>query len=224
MQEPVYAPGSAEHLLRATVHAVTNRMAVTGGLYTSAMLRDVYESLGCPYKSSTKTLVTPPDRGYDPYVLSVCYREILAAILPSPYRCGEDVKMLLAGILRYGLWDDFLDHEDSARDLAVAVILYSETYSDNNAIDVAILGELCMALNQWLKPSTPCMGVLGVLPVARHMFGAVWWPLMELTTNVHERLVGDIVLRERPPFLPGLCRAQDAIRSATLPDNLGPSI
>lgn len=74
---------------------------------------------------------------------------------------------------------------------------------------------VCKLLNEWLRPAVNWNHLPEVNIMAMHFFGEVWCALRDPDPA---EFSGDIVSRERPPFIPGLCLQQKPSFEAVLPE------
>lgn len=179
--------------------------------------------LGCPYSRYDEYCFDlPPSDVSDGDLKDIetgIFR-ILDCILPYGGGHCDNIPFLLMGIRRHQLhpWKD--GSVDQTYAMAVAILTYADAFWSQAKADVAASEPVCNMLNNWLKPATPWEKLPGDAEIAELLFGAAWILLADNENFV----LADIVRRERPAFLPGLCPAQLQPGSATLPADLGMAI
>lgn len=154
--------------------------------------------------------------------------EILGRWAVAGDRSIVQTTCILAGIVRQNRYASYFDTEEKTYVLASTVLNYLEEYSDDNETDALIKDEICAMLSAWLKPAIPWKVIPSARTAAIAMFGSGWCSLFASSWTPHsvgalkacENYLGFLIYQERPPFLPGLCPAQQDQMSAPLP-NLG---
>lgn len=185
--------------------------------------------LGCPYLAEYGAIQWPDLRPHHAVVARECVVELLAAFVGARKEMQEsasDAASVLAGLIAHQWWESCLDSLPGAYTLAAAVLNYVELYGPSVELDRATSPVVCEMLNAWLKPSKPWSELPLAGVIAEHMFGELWSSLAlpdscfdSDADYVETRILASlIVLRDRPPFLHGLCRARDAAFGVNLPD------
>lgn len=135
---------------------------------------------------------------------------------------------LLAGLGLHDCWQQCLQDEASARNLAVQLLQYIEGFSKTDLIYETADPHVAKILSAWL--GLPAAAVTpGPVTVCQSLFGDAWCSFylpdgaIDAPGEGWKMLakIADIEDRERPPFLPGLCPSQDGILSVPLPEDLG---
>jgi hypothetical protein len=176
--------------------------------------RSLMHLLGLPFQRGTihspsieYQLATPaPVTGHDALIGAT----LLKLFSITTTQLGEviaDTSSLMAGLDIYQCWEQFLDNEDSAYDLAAIALAVLEDHCPKLGLDAHIAPGLCRTLNAWLKPETPWTTPPSALEAARYMFGDPWCTLRapdrsHRFMNVEfDNYLGFIALSERPPFV-----------------------
>jgi hypothetical protein len=194
------------------------------------------KALRCPYPTAFGALwfddsvVSDADRAD----LEVCLPRVLRAIAGSR-RNLDTHSAVLVGISQYASWSVFPSSEDDAYALAIATLFYVDDYGHGGMttgkMDEFSRPYVCALLNTWLRPARAWPDLPGVVTLLRHMFGDAWCDL-SLSSRVrdvvggHRGVAGNdapdrLVDRQRPPFLPGLCRGHDEVIGMDLPAGIG---
>jgi hypothetical protein len=128
-----------------------------------------------------------------------------------------NIASLLWGVDKHKLLDAFTVSEDTSYDLAIAILRFTG-FRSNHPLDEFVAPNVLSLLNTWAKPSVAWLTAPKHDVIARALFGTAWWDLAERPSWLNGGFTANIVERERPPFLPGLCPAQDAL-SVPLPES-----
>jgi hypothetical protein len=140
-----------------------------------------------------------------------------------------DLGQLLCAMERAQCWRAIIGTEDQAYLLAAGLISYVEDYVESYEMDDLTAPHICGILNAWLKPDVSWDRLPPIGVICEYMFGTVW-PSLALSDDQWEPagytydFVGaatESMLKERPPFLPGLCLAREVASSVCLPDDVG---
>lgn len=185
--------------------------------------------LGCPYLTSVGTIRWPDLAPADAEAAQDCIVELLAAFVRARSEMQEsdsDAISVLASLITHGWWRSCLESESGSHILAAAVLNYVEFHSPDVELSHATQPVVLEMLNAWVRPVKPWTEIpLGGI-VAGHLFGEQW-PSFALPDSCFDPdadyadtrvLASLIVLRDRPPFLPGLCHAAGAVQDIKLPD------
>lgn len=132
---------------------------------------------------------------------------LLSEIAIGEYTCSIAPASLLFGLWRNNGWRACLESEDSTYHLAFSVIDYLETFTDNPGLDLYVAGAVVKLLNTWLQPSTAWTDMPAASEVTRQLFGDAW---CTFALPNYDWAISTTMIEQRPPFLPGLCPAQDA--------------
>jgi hypothetical protein len=160
-----------------------------------------------------------------------CLSLVVAKMLASDARGAPEMVSLLSGAMR-GTLGVAPASALQAYELSALALLFIDAYMPGDKLDHAVGLGLCLVLDAWLKPASPWTKLPGTGEVARLMFGEAFCALRlpdcvedqkSLTIMPTGGFAGDIVWRERPLFLPGLCPAQGDILGTQLPVDLGPA-
>jgi hypothetical protein len=167
---------------------------------------DLIKMLGLAYRYHYKNYmifqrVVLPDISVEPFVETALLDMVNAKGRESRW---DDA--LLSGLLERGRWRNCLSEERSAYAFAALLIdLYKQRtngFSDSDAAQhSAMLISAAPVLADWLAPLTP--GFITCESIARAIFGGAWCALA-LSGCTSDMWIADIVLTEKPPFLPGL--------------------
>lgn len=139
---------------------------------------------------------------------------------------GNESTSLLAGLHRYGCWRGCLSTVVGAKALASALLQYIDCYWESYALDATARPGVLQILNEWLRPEVHWAELPGVVTICRHMFGGAWCTIALPADRPDDvgGFAGDetaielLVHNARPPFMPGLCPAQETIAGEHLPD------
>jgi hypothetical protein len=202
------------------------------GLCDEAPLIDclLLRDLDCTYESSTSaicrsTAACNPDAG--PYLLS-----LLIAIAPHPW-AAKQLAPVLSGISCNRGLTDCLETEEGAYAMATALTGYLEHYRDGCHLDMATAYQVLVLLNEWAMPAERWSMLPSPGDFCRRIFSEAWCSIalpngayiLPEQSESRQRVVADMLVRDRPPFLPGMCpeHASPTRESAVpvkLPDNL----
>lgn len=183
--------------------------------------------LGCSHLlMNSRTSCPTIEASKDLVAIQESLPRILVAMGSKP-RAPLDSTIVLAGLSRYDCWKTCLKDEESTYLLAAGIVGYLETYTRDFQPDVAAEAEICVLLNQWLQPEAPWTKAPSVQEVVTYMFNEVWCSLRVPATKddvpddepYGSRYIAKLIYQERPPFLIGLCPAQQQIMSVPLPDD-----
>jgi hypothetical protein len=191
------------------------------------MENNLLHHLGCPYLTPYGTIRWPDLVPEEAPVVKECIRRLIAGFVVArkdPQDPPSDAASLLAGMLRHE-WQGFdLFSLPETYILAAAVLNYVQLYGPDVDLERATEPAVRAMLNAWLKPHSPWESLPLAGVIAEHMFGPVW-PAIALQDGCFDEyaeyaqtFAGNMVLRDRPPFLRGLCLAQDATSDNHLPD------
>jgi hypothetical protein len=182
--------------------------------------------MGCPFLVNEQEPVScaPAEASRPGLAMEVFMREILELVTPDSVYMSADLASLLGGLSRNEWWRDFCDTGAGSYLLISAILAYSEFEKppSPNTAEIAEVNKLRLVttpmvldiVNGWTGTN------YAVLPdpsaLIRLYFGTAWATLNALV----EYAPAAAVLNDRPPFLPGLCRWQDAILEFSLPNNI----
>jgi hypothetical protein len=181
---------------------------------------------GCEWVISPFPL-SPPE---DMEELRSCQSLLLSGLIRKDMMGSPSFGPLLSGLL-WQASSAGVSTEQQCYDLAALSLVFIEKYFKGSKLDRKVGSDLCDFLTTWLKPDVPWKELPWIGEAARAMFGTAWCdlslpetigtdaPRIRILPGSH--VVGATVYTERPPFLPGLCPAQDAIPSAPLPHDMG---
>jgi hypothetical protein len=195
-------------------------MAYRGPDNQTRLPADLLSLLGCPSRSLgySRDLVVPPVSLENNEIIGKTLIKIvtlLASNLGNPICSSASI---LAGLYRNRCWARCLLDEASAYALATVAFDFLEGYSPTSPLDTHVAHDVCTLLNEWVKPNPIWMEPPSKLDLTERLFGSAWC-MVRLSTCNHA--TSGVIYQERPPFLPGLCRAQDGILSVPLPDDVG---
>jgi hypothetical protein len=180
--------------------------------------------LHCPYKGPGEPVVlcapemvgntlSPAERAE----IATCLPRLLAALLPErgiPTTCAS----LLAGISKYADWEAYPHTEDEAYTLATAMLYFIKDYTPGYEMDAVTKPYVCEIISAWTRRPMISAELPTALALCTMLFGDAWCNMVEpLDASFSDVLVENA----RPPFLPGLCPAQDALVCDVLPDDMG---
>jgi hypothetical protein len=183
--------------------------------------------LGCPYwnfvaRTTAYPLLKTENR--------VAAQEALPRLLQLINIVGaQKVRMadtcaLLMAIHGAGQWRDCLGDMDNAYGLAASICLVVEILSDPNFdLDAEDARPTVLALlNEWLDTDYDWNILHDKFFVAERLFGVAWCEvvLSDLKLENDDGDLSAVIAKERPPFLPGLCRGQDRTAGLGLPDGI----
>jgi hypothetical protein len=192
---------------------------------------DVLSELGCPHlKGGRLTL-------WQPGGLSAAQKKLRGAWMPKLLALATEhrlhlpaeISAFLGGVSIDGSWRELIASEEGSYVLANALLAYVDarapkfTSARQKATMVQLRKEIDpMVLNilqDWYGQDT----LLTRLPSTRDVLASCFGPSFSALYAVVNEDVCAAVAQQRPPFLPGLCPAQEIQQSAPLPDHLGPS-
>jgi hypothetical protein len=176
---------------------------------------DLLSLLGCPHRFTTRPDVYAEHQG----VIGDALLVLLDQVANRLGMYADDAPSILSGLYASGAWRRCILQESTAYNLAAVTLCHLETFSDDDGFNKLTQPAVCRLLNEWLRPPGRWNKVPDVESGVIHMFGDAWCALRDPAGQ--GGLTGAVVHRERPPFLPGLCPAQDGILSAPLPDDVG---
>jgi hypothetical protein len=185
---------------------------------------DLLALLGCTYVvydrgTSTNLIVNPDFRSEDLSVVKYCIEQLFEVVVAQSSRGGINVTGLLTGIIRYDMWRKFLSTASSAYQLAIGLLVFSDTYAHDYQVDVVTAPLVCHLLNEWIQPVVQWEELPSATDIAAHLFGNAWLSIVEVPLADGLPIsISKLVALERPPFLPGMCPAQEDILSAPLPE------
>jgi hypothetical protein len=143
-----------------------------------------------------------------------CLPQLLSKILPSPYRT-DDLTSILIGLSNCAGWRSSTEDETRAYELAAALLYFVDCFWSDHPLDKVAEPVVCEMLNVWLNPRTQWLNLPSTGVLCQHMFNAAWCDLAlpdgcfaTPGTEVEMHEIGELVYRERPPFLPGVCSVQ----------------
>jgi hypothetical protein len=146
-----------------------------------------------------------------------CLPQLLSKILPKPYR-GDDLTSILIGLSNCNGWKTSTKSETRAYEMAAAILNFVDYFWEDSHLEKAAEPLVCQMLNEWLKPHLTWTMLPSAGVVCQHMFSAAWCDLAlpegcfdPIATDNNVYGIGELVYRERPPFLPGLCSEQDVV-------------
>jgi hypothetical protein len=136
-----------------------------------------------------------------------------------------DGAAILVGLYRNRCWQRCLDGLEGAYELANALLGFLAF--SVHLPDVAGLAttDVLGILNEWLAPAKPWTALPGDFDACRHMFSAPWCDMtlqadcdgVDTTTQDSKGSAWFLVQTDMPPFLPGLCPAQEDVVAVDLP-------
>jgi hypothetical protein len=185
--------------------------------------------LGCGYMLGNTGKSCPTiNASEDIDAIRDCLPRLLVGMGPDP-TAPVDVTFVLAGMWRHDCWRSCLQSEDAAYVLAAGLIGYLETYLPSYQPDFVAADDICALLNAWLRPPTPWQSIPSAGEACSHLFNNGWCAmrLPEEESDIPDsllirgRYITELITKERPPFLLGLCPAQQRAQSVPLPDDLG---
>lgn len=211
----------------ASVRAQTDSFLASADRFPSV---ELLLAIGCecedPYYG--RHTIVAPYAPLDPGETRACFSLVLEKMRHSGARGTSEWVSMLSGAMRDAS-GSAPRSEQSAYDLAALILLFIDCYSPE-PIALKVGADVCRMLNAWIKPAVPWTNLPGTGTIVRAMFGAAWCDirLNDIADDQRSLLVlpdggfaGDVVWRERPPFLLGLCPAQDRAQGVPLPQGLG---
>jgi hypothetical protein len=190
------------------------------GLANDALLVQLMKLFGCDHINEYGQFTTVPFITYAARTDAIaCMPRVLSHLVelkPSALEIGS----LLGGLWRFNCWEDLLTTEEDTRSLAIALVCYTGYYSSVSRVDVAVRENVRDMLNRWLQPATPWVYLPSALEVSRILFGDAWCEIAlpdQCDIEPGETTIGQMVARDRPPFMPGICAVQNVDAPADLP-------
>jgi hypothetical protein len=194
--------------------AVKHARGESAGCLDSALLR----LLGAPSASWDGELRIPTSDHKHQAQIREVLPELLSAVIV--HHAGETVNLssILGALLLQPActWEALQESPITALPFAAALLLFLETFDDGQPVDVFIAPGVSRILNAWTRPVAPWPEIPREEDVARAMFGDAWDLFLERTPGDGVYLA-DLVLREKPVFLPGLCNSQVVDVAVPLP-------
>jgi hypothetical protein len=186
---------------------------------------ELFRMLGCPFEHDRRaalnvSLATVPDAAdYLPAVL-------VAA--SSVWVDDAETTSLLGGISRAACLDTCIATVDGAYALAIALVKQIELSSMASKLDSYVTPDALSIMNDWLRPEESWSEFPSAYVLCQHLFGAPWCSLALPSSAKNRPWSGEVVSefacqvvsKQRPPFLPGVCPAQAGVISLQLPDEL----
>jgi hypothetical protein len=171
--------------------------------------------LGCPYLGGAGIRTRTHKPSVDVEVedredASICIVRLLTASQGMPV---TETISLLVGLSRRQALAYALSTERSSYALACAVLQFIEDDRAKTRFNKYAAPFVRDILNDWIHLEAPRSQLPVASYVVRHLFGEAWSMFAENDTG----LLCNLVARQRPPFLPGLCPPQDRVLSAPLP-------
>jgi hypothetical protein len=183
--------------------------------------------LGCPYTqdaggSGTFHRNLEPN---DPET-TAARKFILPTFFAVVERHGQhpDRLSVLVALNRSKGWVTVLEDLPLAYELAQALVAYVDCHTTRFPMYNFTSRDVLHLLNAWLKPSATWVELPGVRTLCRHIFGDAWCAIALPETYADEVgsksaqmnsgvSVHNFIAAQKPPFLDGLCQAQDAASS-----------
>jgi hypothetical protein len=211
----------------ALVDEVERLIASTPDRHFVAIDNALLGRLGCPPRGFLTSMpeyiqwreqAPPPAKKLE--LITLCLPKLFTAKIFMFHQ-----KALFAGLSRHNCWKQCLCTEESTRIFAFRILSFIETYLELSATEKALAPHIAKILSGWLSlPDSIAMP--GPITVCRNLFGNAWCSFF-LPEDAIDDLgkswmlvvnIADIVARERPPFLPGLCPAQERQLVMSLPE------
>jgi hypothetical protein len=137
----------------------------------------------------------------------------------------------LAALNRSECWTPMLESLPLTYELAKALVDFVDRYWPTSEMYQAVEPEVLEILNAWLKPRITWSELPGPRTVCAHVFGDAWCALVlpdEYTDKVGGGAVRgrgkthlhEFINAQKPQFLEGLCRGQDALMAGLAGDKL----
>jgi hypothetical protein len=171
--------------------------------------------LGCPFVSDGEFIVDHVVN--DPDDVRRCLPKLLSVLINFENE-RDSIISLVSGLVRNHCWGECLQTESDAYALAAALVYFTEA-RQHKLMETEVVTDVRAIFNAWLRPASASVRLPDVETLCLHLFGSAW---CSVVLPASEKLRA-LILTQRPPFLPGLCPAQDAILSVPLPDDLGPA-
>jgi hypothetical protein len=181
---------------------------------------DLWPRLGCPYWNGDD-IVYPLLSAGDHLAAQVAIPKLLELVSLVGVKNVRvaDVFNLLTTLYEAGRWNLCLETDSTAYALAASICFALPLMNnpDEQVIPVSI-----DIFNQWLKPANAWQARPSEEIVARCLFGTAWYDIAMAGTDAEDMsAVASAILRDRPPFMPGLCFAQPPIVNVSLPAGIG---
>lgn len=175
--------------------------------------------LGCPYLglNSSLGLIVPPVHAENIETVGDALVKVMQLVLSNLDEPACDVASVLSGLYRNNCWQICLREESTTYAMAAMLFEFVEGYAPSLRLDHYTGPDVRNLLNAWIRPVVQWVELPSKSDLAGYLSGGAW-SMIRLSSM--DRAVGEMVYQERPPFLPGLCPAQNAILSAQLPDDL----
>jgi hypothetical protein len=132
---------------------------------------------------------------------------------------------ILDGLTQNGRWRSCLDCEDDAYALAVNLLTFFacidnliETDTNHGSLGLVLLPGPMAVFNEWTSPPIPHEHTPSMEDVVRSLFGDAWWHFVAGQSDVPYWDIAGLVRSQRPPFCPGLVKANHATSNEHLPD------
>jgi hypothetical protein len=216
----------ATPLIESALLQATRDHLASGLQYPPA---ELLARLGCTYKTDdygSEDVIIPPVQE-DLSQSGACLTLLLEDFLRQEPRCTFGFTSLLTGLIRHA--GPSPSTKPKATELATLILLFIDVHDRGVGMDRYVSSKLCDYLNGWLEPGVAwqVLPTLGV--TARAMFGDAWcyWRLpasIDDPQGVNRYreggFAGDIVWRERPAFIDGLCPDADVVQGMDLPDSM----
>lgn len=182
--------------------------------------------LGCPFSNSGVYYTKPVERDHILALNDVLPKVLTAIVARIPDFCSN-VSSVLGAINRQGCLSSCLETREGAYAMAVGLCYFIDTLELHGSLDQDVAPDVLNLLSSWIKPAIEWDEIPSSRTVAAALFGEHWCHF-KLTDDMDylpgsamwnsDWILAYIVAKERPPFLTGLCPAQDAIMSAPLPE------
>jgi hypothetical protein len=192
---------------------------------------DLLRMLHCPYRDNGSGILFDPVAEDSPEWCDITsgIRKLLGSFIDVKNRNGN--ASILFGAMYYNCLPDYRHDVNAAYAVSTAILFYLEDYMPGNPVDTYVESRILALLDDWLKPATAWAGRPDLSEVCRRFFGAAWCALA-LPADVDEKSISGVyrnrgfsveqlVAKQRPPFMPGLCTQQDVGTAAKLPSCLG---
>jgi hypothetical protein len=194
---------------------------------------DFLIQLGCCYWSPTTWKIEYPRLADEDRVFA---QEALPRLMELVNIVGPrnvhvaDVRALVTALHDAGRWRDCLASVESAYGLAVSICLVIEDIAEQEDTEAdtpatpqavfAILKDWLDPEDEWLNHDVEWVVLPNVIKVAERLFGSAWCHVA-VGEDAGAADFCALIGRDRPPFLPGLCHAQEVDQSVDLPLGVG---
>lgn len=217
-EQALQAMAAERHTSKIRKHM--NSMAHRDHTNKTRLPEELLALLGCPHLRTADGggLTVPPLPKAHIAEIGEALLKITSLVASSLAEPVCDAASVLSGLWRSHCWALCLREESTTYAMAAVLLEFLQGYSSIYRLDNYAGPDVCNLLNAWLKQPSPWTDLPSSADVAEHLFGAGWC-MLRLPSA--ERALGELVYQERPPFLPGLCPAQDVLQSAPLPADLG---